>query len=987
MRYALHAVVAAIIAVAATIPVMPAYADELFIPDQMLFTQPDAYYYGVYIRDDGHATTETVRLASSSDIIGIPAEVTIPAGRNHGTFEIKIRGTGDLEVRAERAGEFTAPAFSTIHERAGSDTAIVLTVPEASASREFTAAVQLVDHLGTPVRSAGDTRVHLAGTGVDMPNTVTIRDGETHAMAPIKLHADDATITAYTDRTVSDTAEIRYVHDRHSVRVAVAPDGAIASNSYAYVFVWLEDAAGRQQQVTSSALREAELTISDRLIAGFTPTRTADHSTTKVNIVNGLGMAKLYTHGEGTASVTASVRGIGAAEAEMEVLDRIDGKDVKVCITTLHIELQLVAVNSTAAAGDDDGGAETVLEPVTVTETDCRPLERISQVLAARPNTMTAAVYPPSIPLDSAAYLVASAYTDTSLWDIDTDAENPDHEVIDVEFRDKYDRTLPDVIPTYGIEGSVIHVSSSGLEHEESITWDPEGLPAQSVAFRVMPTSQAPSAIHLSSPHTGSATAEIAVGTERYTLELRQMSVDAGGDSHGTQPVLAVMVLDSAGNVVDPHDTFGDLRITLISSQADLPQTVRLEHPITYVYGTPHVRNPEVTAIADTEDITGQQSNIPASPFQLTIRAPDSVRWGEEFPAYAYLRSADGHILDISEHMETGCTAAAQSRNMYSCMPQSSERETFAIFGETVGFGETSVAVFTNNLPSDLATVAFGSDTIDIGTSQVVGIAAPDAATHIIDTELPYTESDAGIVITPVSPGTYDIHITLEAPGYEAATFSHEYTIPDRAVLRLESRAVDTGTLIATTGTAVITSESGETATAGIPGETAVGLGTAHVEVPRDVIVGNAGYSFVRATDGDGNTWETPTFPVNVDGLTVVRLEYMHTIRIQVHGGTGGGIYEDGQMVTLDAPPRERIPFLVSDVFDRWTELPQGHGSDIYSQTVQLRARENFSTEALYREDYTGLILVCGFAGIAALSYVNRVRILAAIGEYREKDT
>ncbi len=88
----------------------------------------------------------------------------------------------------------------------------------------------------------------------------------------------------------------------------------------------------------------------------------------------------------------------------------------------------------------------------------------------------------------------------------------------------------------------------------------------------------------------------------------------------------------------------------------------------------------------------------------------------------------------------------------------------------------------------------------------------------------------------------------------------------------------------------------------------------------------------------------TPTQDVRISA------SYNEEILIDVVDGQGSGVYKIGDTVKISAPDKDRVLFLIRDVFDHW------EGIDADSPVVSFVASRDSHIVAVYREDYTYLM-------------------------------
>lgn len=156
------------------------------------------------------------------------------------------------------------------------------------------------------------------------------------------------------------------------------------------------------------------------------------------------------------------------------------------------------------------------------------------------------------------------------------------------------------------------------------------------------------------------------------------------------------------------------------------------------------------------------------------------------------------------------------------------------------------------------------------------------------------------------------------------------------------------------------------------PFVTTVNAGRTMVDLPSNVMLQNKNYVF-RMIHAGGQAFTTNTIQTYLEEDSDIIAYYDLVLSINATGATGSGFYPYGTYITLTAPEKWQMSFLVRQIFDHWdgTNLP----FDSKTNNVIFVAKENVSTSAIYRTDYTYfMLLIAGLiTGIFALKKHNEI--------------
>jgi hypothetical protein len=137
------------------------------------------------------------------------------------------------------------------------------------------------------------------------------------------------------------------------------------------------------------------------------------------------------------------------------------------------------------------------------------------------------------------------------------------------------------------------------------------------------------------------------------------------------------------------------------------------------------------------------------------------------------------------------------------------------------------------------------------------------------------------------------------------------------------------------------------------------------INFPADVVVGNKGYRLEYVSFEDQKIIGGKIANLYLGKNTEIVASYQRMIKIDVENAQGTGFYPYGQTVVLSVPPKDKVFFLIRDVFDHW------EGLEYASEYVAFAAVQDIKARAILREDYTFLML--SIAGVASVIFYNNL--------------
>jgi len=328
-------------------------------------------YHGAFIRDDPKLA-QIITLVSNSDIIDIPDSICLAPDQNHALFEIVLRGIGDSKIIAHDGKNYFNSTTSIISDQK-KDYNIFLVLPEKTSTSDVMGTVFLIDGFFNPVYPDEDVFVSFATENIDVPKQLKIPAGNSYASFPVNIKGD-SWITAYTDKSTSDTLRIDFNMAKKEVHIGIAAADAIAPYSFTYLFVWLTE-NGMPLEPTLPI--KTTLHVSDVNVIGIDGF-SRDSSET-VYLHNGFFMKKLATNNVGEASVTVSVPGYGTASKTVTVGTIHDIEES--IIEQYLLEGCDVDLIGAGYAGRDLYNPSEWSEDITALEVEATPGKHISQII------------------------------------------------------------------------------------------------------------------------------------------------------------------------------------------------------------------------------------------------------------------------------------------------------------------------------------------------------------------------------------------------------------------------------------------------------------------------------------------------------------------------------------------------------------------------------------------------------------------------------
>ena len=895
---------------------------ELYVPQNMIIGYE---YQGMVTHTDHPNRTILVSIAANKDAIKIDNNITIPPQKHHATFNIVPKHTGTFTISA-KIDSITVKQTITIFDDTSNTQDIVLVTPVLTHTEQLIGAVYLTDSQNNPIIAKDDIPVQLQSSPrIIIPDTITIAKDSTGATFQIYITASGS-IHA-TSGSMSDKTEISMKTAKPKLVMDVYPK-IMQENSYGYWFIWFEDEDGNPyipEQVTSGTIHSSNKDVA-RMQLHVTNEQT---SSVKTTFSDGVQHGRIFTGMPGHASITGTMPGFGSVTKDFIV--------------------------GPATFGTSTIRNDTITNPPS--PLDDRNNDRFSKIDA---NDLRFAVIPPVTA--SEAYIITGLYHSITDESITVDAD--DVVLVRTVTSDVYPMDA-DARHVYIASDGAIHDTVQVLETTDIKThvnlYDITAAPG---SYQVSVTAPQISKTDESQPFTVHDT------SNTYSIVVEPLPTIPGY----IQDLAFLYIVDSDKRVINPHSTFGAGAVIHLTSDtiSFSEDVIHLYEPVSIIRGLLQDRtnNNKITAVSNLAQATtssidkNSKNDIDTI---IDIDAPSTVYSYESFAATAHIIKDDGvATTNISELISTDGNCIREPNKMFLCTGPGS----LFVFSDV---GDASIAILPNLKPLDVSIVNQPT-LLSLGSNHTITVLTPSPDSTIrVDTAIKYVITDNKITLHPDMIGTFDVTILVSKPGNIDYAESIPVHVDDMVYLEILARDHSNNNRIIGVNAEIANSTNHSTVkltdyTIDIPRQSIT------VTYPESVRYGNSGYRLVDLTWYNGTTSTSH----NDSALTFVpqhsstiTANYKEVILVDVINGQGSGIYNTGDTVTITAPERHVLAFLVREVLDRW----EGEIKSTEPVT-QFMATEDITIIATYKTDYTGAVAVFAVIG-------GTVTILAFRGDNR----
>jgi hypothetical protein len=740
-------------------------------------------------------------------------------------------------------------------------------------------------------------------------------------------------IYANSENLAVGEVDIAKIQDIVTVRAAVAPD-IIMENSKAYFFVWLEK-DGRPYKppyvihayLSSSNLKAIRFNENPQV-------KQYSDSILMISLVDGVGTGHLISQDRGISTITANVEGFGSAQTNVVV------------------------------------GPVLLDENYEFVEPDHN--DKLGQIASKAPNVAFAWFYPEIT--DSKAYGVVGLYNTNFTQSATTLVSTNDTGVI-------VSNTMNHVMPV-PLDGRTITISSSsGLSHPNvlALTETNEILLKRGIGsthaaqFEVFGINQGNYTVSISGPGLEMFQSDVVVAPsfrDSYKLKMTPIPFTFGTKND----LVMISIVDDSESLIDAQKMFGGpLRVSVFSSDEQTDTSISSFNSAIYS----GILNENTIVSVSANNLSPIEQKITPSGIasSVSLDVPQKIHITEPFP-YA-IHEVDSFGIPIRKLNATNISSTlgiipdgrylkidgTGSENLAAVTKTGADGKQIESFANTFSFSIVADGI-TNRIDKEFE-LRLDSD---VGDFQV-----------FVDSPVPYKKIDETTYrILPDREGRFDITFTATKHGYAPATGSFSILAEKFVNLAIKASASDGAEL-----------NIGQTLEIGNLTKSIV---TPYVEevrpqflravFPSEFVVGNKGYQLEHVAFEDQKIEDGKISNIYLSKNTEIVASYQRTIKIDAENADGSGFYPYGQTVVLSVPPKDKLFFLVREVFDHWEGL--NHTSD----HVAFAATHDIKAKAVLREDYTFLTLIISSAaslflynkfvrkrGLDLLFYVDRLNL------------
>ncbi|MDE1872026.1 MAG: hypothetical protein KGH99_00945 [Thaumarchaeota archaeon] len=519
--------------------------------------------------------------------------------------------------------------------------------------------------------------------------------------------------------------------------------------------------------------------------------------------------------------------------------------------------------------------------------------------------------------------------------------------------------TTQNIIIPLEADSSTVQISSDGpdIQYDKRIEMIPTRIPgsneetgvAQAIEFEIGAGGTGNYNITASGPGKTLGTASFGV-VPRYDDSYKIMTTPLPAKTGIRQDLAIMYMADSSGAMVEPSSIFSqppnvDIKTTL----KDISKTLQFTETNIVLSGTVKDKT-EITT-----SISGLSSSITTiSPVDIATNVefdmPTRVHVGEKFPYVAHKTDSFGIPLEriVPSDISTTDGVKFDSSGKYMTVDREGN-VTVAILSETGAITQTVESFYNEmHVNTDANNTIF-----KVGKNNTFHILS-DVSNAIYDIQsiFPIVKTSPGqFSITPTIEGGFDVTIFAHKDGFRPITLTLH--LVSKKIIDISMSAVgNDGTILHIIPALTVNNQS---IVSNTPFDQTTNAGQTHIGVPPQISMGEKNY-VLNHVDISGQRFANDKIDTFLGDDSSIIINYDLMLKINATDANGGGFYPYGSALTLNAPEKWQISFLIRQVFDHWegTNLP----FDSKTNNVSFVAKENVFATAIYRPDYTYLMLV-----------------------------
>ncbi len=508
-------------------------------------------------------------------------------------------------------------------------------------------------------------------------------------------------------------------------------------------------------------------------------------------------------------------------------------------------------------------------------------------------------------------------------------------------------------------DGSIVGISSDSqdLKYPKEIEMSPARIPgtnqddglASSVQFDIGAGGAGNFTISASGPGKTPGSAQISIMPryyDAYHVGITPLPARAGI----AQDIGIMYIYDSSGAMVDPSTVFAEPPdVTIQGTIKNIPDKLQFDSTNVILSGTVSQKTeisasiaglPSTSALLIPEDIA---TNVE---FDL----PSKVHVGEKFPFVVYKTNSLGVPLqlDTLQGLSTLAGVTLDPSGKYMTISREGN-ETIAMLSSNGAIVEP-IESFYNTMH---VTIDANNTVLKVGKQNLFDITSDiENASYIFQSPFQVTQQGPGqYSISPSREGEFDVTVSANKDGFRPVTEMLHFI----AKKIIDVTFTATGSDGADLGIIPVITINNQTLATSIPFDDTSNAGLAHIEVPQQFNITGNNY-VLHNVDISGQKFTSGKVDLFLGKDSKIQANYYRMIWINATGADGGGLYPYGATVTLHAPDKWQLSFLVRQVFDHWEG--KGLPFDSKANDVSFVAKDNLFATAVYRQDFTYLMLV-----------------------------
>ena len=504
----------------------------------------------------------------------------------------------------------------------------------------------------------------------------------------------------------------------------------------------------------------------------------------------------------------------------------------------------------------------------------------------------------------------------------------------------------------------MIHISSSrGLEHDSSHVMGDHITITNAIEFELYGASHGHYEITVSGSGLDPADATVDV-LPRYAGDFELKITPIPAKPNKNQDIAMVSVLDETGSMIDAKNVLGAEAHFTISSDAKISDDTvypvysgsAIIHGVLSDFG-------HITAVMDGVDSAESDITPIGIAKSIELLVPPRIHTGEAFPFAVHEVDSLGIPIRVSSDWKISSPLGISVIDGLMVASESGDARVSVI--SPVGASEYDLSGFENKMEVDLD---LARTDFRVGEEIILDVVGSVKADYTLVADYPFekTDSDTFTILLDSEDESSIITILATRQGYEPVSVSE--TINVKKIFTLDVHVTDSDGRRLGMPFEITIGDNSDSAVS--PYHTEFGPANLEVVFPDKKTVQNQGYAFADMRINGENS-EGMHLDIYPSGDIVITAVYDEEILINVIDGQGSGVYRNGDTFHISAPDKNKMWFLVRDVFDHW------EGINASSSKAALVANKNMDIVAVYREDYTYLMVIIAVPLIATGVFVS----------------